>query len=35
MEFFDHHLKGEAAPDWWKSGVNLLDLEEHLKERAF
>ena len=35
MEFFDHHLKGEAAPDWWKSGVNLLDLEEHLKGRAF
>ncbi len=35
MEFFNHHLKGEPAPDWWKSGVNLLNLEEHLKERAF
>ncbi|WP_026955320.1 S9 family peptidase [Algoriphagus vanfongensis] len=35
MEFFNHHLKGEAAPDWLDKGINKLDLEEHLKERAF
>ena len=35
MEFFNHHLKGEPAPDWWKNGVELLKLDDHLKERAF
>jgi dipeptidyl aminopeptidase/acylaminoacyl peptidase len=34
MEFFDHHLKGAPAPDWLKSGVPRLRMEEHLKERA-
>ncbi|MCS5490544.1 S9 family peptidase [Algoriphagus limi] len=35
MEFFNHHLKGEAAPEWLEKGVELLDLDDHLKERAF
>jgi dipeptidyl aminopeptidase/acylaminoacyl peptidase len=33
-EFFDHHLMGKAAPDWWASGVPHLKMDEHLKERA-
>lgn len=35
MEFFDHFLKGKAAPDWWKEGVEKTSLEEHLEKRAF
>lgn len=35
MEFFNHHLKGEEAPDWLSKGINKLDLEEHLEKRAF
>ncbi|HMQ00657.1 MAG TPA: prolyl oligopeptidase family serine peptidase, partial [Cyclobacteriaceae bacterium] len=35
MEFFDHHLKGEAAPDWLKDGVEHLKLSDHLAERVF
>lgn len=35
MEFFDHHLKGAAAPDWWESGIDYIDLDKHLEERAF
>lgn len=35
MEFFNHHLKGEAAPDWLEKGIDKLDLEEHLEKRAF
>lgn len=35
MEFFNHHLKGEEAPDWLSKGINKLDLDEHLEERAF
>ncbi|MDF2156893.1 prolyl oligopeptidase family serine peptidase [Algoriphagus sp. CAU 1675] len=35
MEFFNHHLKGETAPDWMKKGINRLDLDEHLEKRAF
>ncbi len=35
MEFFDHHLKGEKAPDWIASGVEKLKLEEHLENRVF
>jgi len=33
-EFFDHHLMGKPAPDWYADGVSHLDLEDHLKERA-
>ncbi len=33
-EFFDHFLKGEAAPDWWMEGVPRLKMEEHLNARA-
>lgn len=35
MEFFNHHLKGEEAPEWLSKGIDKVDLEEHLKERAF
>jgi dipeptidyl aminopeptidase/acylaminoacyl peptidase len=33
-EFFDHHLMGQPAPDWYANGVSHLELKEHLKERA-
>ena len=32
-EFFDHHLVGKPAPDWWTEGVPHLKMEEHLKKR--
>jgi dipeptidyl aminopeptidase/acylaminoacyl peptidase len=32
-EFFDHHLMGKAAPDWWKDGVPHLKMDDHLKGR--
>lgn len=35
MEFFDHHLKGAEAPDWMSKGIDKIDLDEHLEERAF
>jgi fermentation-respiration switch protein FrsA (DUF1100 family) len=35
MEFFDHHLKGQPAPDWMTKGVPRLQLGDHLDERAF
>lgn len=35
MEFMDHYLKGKPAPDWWEKGIDLLDMEKHLEERAF
>ena len=34
MEFFDHYLKGSAAPEWMTKGVPRLKMDEHLKERA-
>jgi acetyl esterase/lipase len=33
LEFFDHHLKGKPAPDWWKDGVPYLKMGDHLKAR--
>jgi len=33
-EFFDHHLKGLPAPDWWEQGVPYLKLKDHLRERV-
>jgi dipeptidyl aminopeptidase/acylaminoacyl peptidase len=33
-EFFDHHLLGKPAPDWWKDGVPHLKIDEHLKKRG-
>jgi dipeptidyl aminopeptidase/acylaminoacyl peptidase len=37
-EFFDHHLKGAASPEWLEYGIPLLKMQEHidqrLKERA-
>jgi dipeptidyl aminopeptidase/acylaminoacyl peptidase len=35
MEFFDHHLKGSQAPEWWSKGVPKLELDEHLEDKAF
>ena len=32
MQFFDHHLKGKDAPNWWKQGVKHLDHKEHIKD---
>jgi dipeptidyl aminopeptidase/acylaminoacyl peptidase len=32
-EFFDHHLMGKPAPDWWKEGVPYIKMDEHLKNR--
>ena len=32
-EFFDHHLKGAPAPDWWKEGVPRLKMQENLDQR--
>ena len=33
-EFFDHHLRGAEAPEWLLEGVDHLDMEDHLKDRA-
>jgi hypothetical protein len=33
-EFFDHHLVGKPAPEWYVEGVAHLDHKDHLKERA-
>ena len=35
MEYFDYYLKGAKAPDWWAKGIDYIDLEKHLEERAF
>jgi dipeptidyl aminopeptidase/acylaminoacyl peptidase len=32
-EFFDHHLMGKPAPDWWTKGVPRLEMEDHIKAR--
>jgi len=33
-EFFDHYLKDTPAPPWLKEGVQLLAMEDHLRQRA-
>lgn len=33
-EFFDHYLMDKKSPDWWVKGIDYLDLDNHLKERA-
>lgn len=35
MEFFDHHLKGKPAPNWWSKGIPKLELDDHLEEKVF
>jgi dipeptidyl aminopeptidase/acylaminoacyl peptidase len=35
LEFMDYYLKGKPAPDWWEKGIDHIDMEKHLKERAF
>ena len=32
-EFFDHHLMGKPAPDWWTKGVSRLEMEDYIKAR--
>ena len=32
QEFFDHHLLGAPAPAWLQEGVEVLNLDDHLKE---
>jgi len=32
-EFFDHHLMGKPAPDWWAEGIPHLKMDDHLKNR--
>ncbi len=32
-EFFDHHLMGKPAPEWWTKGVPRLEMEDHIKQR--
>jgi dipeptidyl aminopeptidase/acylaminoacyl peptidase len=32
-EFFDYHLMGKPAPDWWTKGVPRLEMEDHIKQR--
>jgi len=34
MEFFNHHLKGDAAPQWYTDGIDMLKMKDHLDERA-
>ncbi len=34
LEFFNHYLKGEEAPQWLAEGVPHLDLEDHLEYRT-
>lgn len=34
QDFYDHHLKGQAAPPWMTDGVPQLDKERHLREYA-
>lgn len=33
MEWFDHFLRGEPAPEWLQEGVPRLKMEEHLRAR--
>lgn len=35
MEYFDHYLKGKPAPVWWAKGIDYMDLQKHLEDRAF
>ncbi|MEO8137806.1 MAG: prolyl oligopeptidase family serine peptidase, partial [Betaproteobacteria bacterium] len=32
-EYFDHYLKGAPAPDWLKSGIPRIRMEDHLQAR--
>ena len=31
-EFFDHHLMGKPAPEWWEKGISYLKLDDYLKD---
>lgn len=35
LEYFDHHLKGKPAPEWWSTGIKKVDLSAHIDARAF
>lgn len=32
LDFFNQYLKGEEAADWWKEGVDHLDLKDHIRD---
>ena len=32
QDYWDHHLKGEKAPDWLDKGVPRLKMDEHLRD---
>ncbi len=34
MEFWDHHLKGEPAPEWLDKGIPRLEMDRHYRERV-
>ncbi len=33
MEYWDAYLKGQPAPEWVKSGIPRLKMDEHLREQ--
>jgi len=33
-QFFNHHLRGEPAPEWMTDGVPYLDKERRMREFA-
>ena len=33
-QYWDYHLKGAEAPQWWTEGVDYLDIKDHLKEQV-
>ena len=32
LDFFNHYLKKEEAPRWWRNGIKHLDMEEHIED---
>ena len=32
LDFFNHYLKEEEAPKWWRDGIKHLDMEEHIED---
>ncbi|HBE67982.1 MAG TPA: S9 family peptidase [Planctomycetaceae bacterium] len=32
LDFFNHYLKADKAPQWWTDGIKHLDMKEHVKD---
>lgn len=32
LDFFNHHLKGVTAPQWWADGIKHLEMKTHIKD---